>query len=96
MAASLIEAMSSGLPPLVTAVSGSVDVVEDGVNGRLIEGDARHIADALALYIEDGATAKSHGDAARAAVLRSYSTDVVIAEYEGLFRRVAAGKPARG
>lgn len=36
MSNALLEAMSSGLPCLVTPISGSTDLVDDGVNGKFI------------------------------------------------------------
>jgi glycosyltransferase involved in cell wall biosynthesis len=94
MAASLIEAMASGLAPIVTPVSGSVDVVREGINGRLVRGDAAEIADALAQYLRDPSMGNAHGEMARADVLSKYSMEAVAAEYESLFRRLIAGGDA--
>jgi glycosyltransferase involved in cell wall biosynthesis len=45
----LLEAMASGLCPVVTNIGGNRDVVVDGVNGRLVEpGDADQLSDVLA------------------------------------------------
>lgn len=45
----VLEAMSRGLPVLTTKRAGASDLVEDGINGRVIEaGDAGALSDALA------------------------------------------------
>jgi glycosyltransferase involved in cell wall biosynthesis len=94
MAAALIEAMSCGLAPIVTPISGSVDVVRDGRNGRIVQPDAAEIADVLADYLREPGTATAHGQASRQIVLETYSNDAVFSSYERLFRRVMKGQPA--
>lgn len=94
MAAALIEAMASGLPPIVTPISGSTDAVDDGVTGRFVQGDAPVIADVLAEYISNPRTASEHGGNARARVLETYCNERVFEAYARLFRRLMAGGPA--
>ncbi len=94
MAAALIEAMASGLPALVTPISGSADVVSDGENGRIISQDAAEIAAALSDYLTDDAVVRDHGSAASALARSRFSTEVVAAAHERLFRRVMAGGDA--
>lgn len=62
----LLEAMCVGLPVISTKVSGAVDVIEDGINGRLVEkNDAAQLASAIASILSDGS--KRNQYAARAA-----------------------------
>ncbi|HWS84201.1 MAG TPA: glycosyltransferase family 4 protein, partial [Ktedonobacteraceae bacterium] len=50
----LLEAMSCGVPSIATRVSGSEDIIEDGVNGLLIEPEQpAQMAQALRRLIED-------------------------------------------
>jgi glycosyltransferase involved in cell wall biosynthesis len=94
MPAALVEAMASGLPAIVTAVSGAVDLVDDGIHGHVVAAEAGAIADALRTYLADPGTAVSHGAAGRRRVERQYSATAVLEAYERLFRRVMAGGDA--
>jgi glycosyltransferase involved in cell wall biosynthesis len=59
----IVEAMAAGLPVVTTPVSGIPEIVEDGVNGLLVEpDDAERLADALLrLYADPGAAGSSGG-----------------------------------
>jgi glycosyltransferase involved in cell wall biosynthesis len=94
MSAALIEAMASGLPPIVTRISGSVDVVEDGRNGRFVAQDAKEIAGVLREYLSQQSMVEEHRVAARQQVEQRFGNEAVFAAYERLFRRVMAGGPA--
>ena len=51
---SLIEAMAAGRPVVATRIGGVPDLVEDGVNGYLVEpGQPAAIAEALLALLED-------------------------------------------
>ena len=94
MSAALIEALASGLPAIVTPISGSVDAVVDGVNGRLVQPDAQQIEDVLAEYIVNQSSLDDQRREARERVERQFSNTYVFAAYERLFRRIMAGGPA--
>lgn len=94
MPAALVEAMASGLPSIVTAVSGTTDLISDGEDGRLVGPSASDVADAIATYLRDPAVTALHGGRARAKIVRGYSTTVVLDAYERLFRRIMAGGDA--
>lgn len=50
----LIEAMCMGLPCISTKVSGATDLIQDGVNGDLVElGDEQALADKIIKLIDD-------------------------------------------
>jgi glycosyltransferase involved in cell wall biosynthesis len=47
--------MASGLPVLATSSGGVVDIVQDGVNGRLVPpNDVPALAEALIQLVDDG------------------------------------------
>ena len=94
MPAALVEAMASSIPSIVTAISGTTDLVIDGQHGRVVTADPAHIAEALAHYLKNPEAARLQGQVARDKVLRQYSTAVVLQAYERLFRRVMAGGDA--
>ncbi|MCI0363143.1 MAG: glycosyltransferase family 4 protein [Phycisphaerales bacterium] len=96
MPAALVEAMASGLPSIVTAISGNTDLVGDNVHGRIVQPDADDIAAALAVYLNDSALARRQGLAAREKVVAQFSTTVVLDEYERMFRRMMAGQGVAG
>ncbi|MDY9921607.1 MAG: glycosyltransferase family 4 protein [Synergistota bacterium] len=50
----LIEAMASGLASVATKAGGPIDIIEDGINGCLVEVDScKDIADKLKILLED-------------------------------------------
>ncbi len=55
----LAEAMAMGVPVITTAISGIPEMIDDGVHGLLVSGDARSIADAVErLWCDDGLHAR--------------------------------------
>ena len=62
---SLVEAMSMGLPPVVTAVGGNAEVVSDGIDGLIVPArDANALARAYVALARDTARRQSLGAAA--------------------------------
>jgi glycosyltransferase involved in cell wall biosynthesis len=94
MSAAVVEAMASGLPCVVTAVSGMADLIQDGVQGRIVQGTAAAIIDALTMYFTDAHMLTLHGNAARQRVVERFSAQAVLNAYERLFRRIMAGGDA--
>jgi glycosyltransferase involved in cell wall biosynthesis len=94
----LLEAMACGLPCVATRVSGSEDVIQQGVNGLLVEpGDARALADALLTLLCDPALALSYGHTARVTIERHYSHERITDQYVELYRQLIDARrgPAR-
>ncbi len=78
----VLEAMASGLPVLATAISGSEELVRDGVNGRLVpSGDTAALGEALRSLLADPTTLSDMGRASREIVEREYTWKQVAACY---------------
>jgi glycosyltransferase involved in cell wall biosynthesis len=85
----LLEAMASGLPVVVTAVGGNPEIVREGHEGLLVpRGDAPAAATALLRLLDGPAAAAALGAAGRARVAERYRLDQTIAAYERLYRRL--------
>ena len=83
----LLEAMAVGLAVVGTRVSGTEDMVEDGVNGVLVEpGDADALAAAIVGVLVDPERAATLGRRACADVRRRCSLEAVTDAYVDLYR----------
>lgn len=88
-----MEAMAAGLPVVVSAVGGLLDLVDDGRTGLLVPpSEPDTLANTLRALIENPARAHALGCAARREVRRRYSFDRMIAAFEDLY---LSGLPAR-
>ncbi len=68
----LLEAMASGLPAVVTSVSGSGQVVVDGVSGLVVPpGDVEALSTAISVMLDEPDRAQQMGRAARERVEHS-------------------------
>jgi glycosyltransferase involved in cell wall biosynthesis len=83
----LVEAMSFGLPVVVSGVGGIPEVVTDGVDGLLVPpSDSTALAAALRTLLGDPALRRRLGTAARARALRDYAITTMADRYERLYR----------
>lgn len=91
----LMEAMASGLPVVVTEVGGNPELVRDGIEGLLVpRGDRRAIGTALLRILDDPSLASTMGAAGRARAATCYRLDQAVENYLGLFREVAHWRTA--
>ncbi len=89
----LLEAMACGLPCVATRVSGSEDIISDGVNGLLVAPEQpAEMAWALRRIIEDTELAQRLGQAGRATVVRDYQLTAIVEQCLELYRRLLAGE----
>ena len=86
----LLEAMACGLPCVATRVSGSEDVISDGINGLLVEPEQpAEMARALQRIIEDIDMAQRLGKQARETVVRDYQLKHIVEQCLELYRYAA-------
>jgi glycosyltransferase involved in cell wall biosynthesis len=92
---SLIEAMSAGLPPVLSNIPAHTQLVDHEVDGILTElGNQESIAHGLVRLLNDPAARKRLGAAARRRMVQQFSTAQVVDCYETLFAEcIGAGEP---
>lgn len=82
----LLQAMGAGLPVLATRVSGVREVIEDGVNGRLVEpGDPQALARVLLELYRQSELRARLATAAHDTIRENYSLEAMLAPLELLY-----------
>lgn len=90
-----VEAMAAARPVVLTDVGGNSELVEDGVQGFLVQpGDARMLADALLTLLNDAPRRLAMGRAARSRVRYDFSMDMFVTQHEAVYTEVTQKKPA--
>jgi glycosyltransferase involved in cell wall biosynthesis len=83
---SLAEAMSVGLPSVVSDIPGTRQLIQQNVQGLLATmGDEQAISEALNVLIADGNLRTKMGNLARRCIIDNYSTEKLMERYETLF-----------
>lgn len=91
----LLEAMSYGLPCIVTPVGGVPDVIAHAQNGLLVPvANAGALAEAIEQLADDPALRRRLGMAARASVLGRFDWDTLAREIARLYRELLAERDA--
>jgi glycosyltransferase involved in cell wall biosynthesis len=89
---SLLEGMACGCATLATKVGGMLDVVEDGVNGWLIEpGDVAGLRDGVMRLLADGEERERVGRNGRQTILTHFTPERELAANLALYQQVLAG-----
>jgi glycosyltransferase involved in cell wall biosynthesis len=92
---SLIEAMAAGLPCLASAVGGIPELFGTG-GGLAVENDPGVFAAALESLLDDPQRRLALGARAREVWRADFSTEGMVAAYEGIYRDVGGGWRGRG
>ncbi|PID22810.1 N-acetyl-alpha-D-glucosaminyl L-malate synthase BshA [Sporosarcina sp. P3] len=89
----LLEAFACGVPAVANAIGGIPEVVEDGVNGFLVElGDVQAVANRVTQLLSDSHLHQQMKRNARQTVQKEFSSESIVAQYEELYYEVAAMK----
>jgi glycosyltransferase involved in cell wall biosynthesis len=90
-ACALIEAMSTGLPCVVSDIPANRQLIENGKQGFLTPvGDPAAISLATVQLLKDAALRSRMGEAGRQRIVDNYSSDQVSDRYETLFQQMLA------
>jgi glycosyltransferase involved in cell wall biosynthesis len=85
----VLESMACGLPTIATRVSGSEDIIVNGVNGLLVEPEQpEELAQALRSIIEDPNYAHKLAQEGRATVVQEYRLERIIEKCVELYQCV--------
>lgn len=94
---SVMEYMGAGKPVVATRVGGLPEVVEDGVQGLLVEPrDPEALAEALARLLGDASLRQRFGEAARVRQRTRFDLDAAVRQIEDLYDQLylASGRRA--
>jgi len=88
----MLEAMAVGLPCVVSAVGGALDVIASGHNGLLIDPTRKdQLTTALLSLGRDPELCRQMGTSARETVIAQYSLERIAYDLISLYRRLAGG-----
>ena len=91
---SILEAMCFGCPSVASRVGGIPEVMEDGATGLLVPfGDLPALVSAVEGLIRDPRRRAELGHGAQRRARQRFSAEVIVPQYEELYRRVCASKP---
>jgi len=91
----LLEAMASECPAVVTEVGGNSEHINDGEHGYLIpRGDHKQLGICLTQLLKDREMAQSMGQIARQRVVADFNLETVLQNYLRLYRQLAPSRQA--
>jgi N-acetyl-alpha-D-glucosaminyl L-malate synthase BshA len=89
---SILEAMYFGRPSVARRAGGIPEVVEDNVSGLLVpSADPDTLARAIENLIENPKRRRMMGEAAQRRARERFSAEVIVPQYEALYRKVCGG-----
>lgn len=85
----VLEAMAAALPVVGTASGGTIEVIADGVTGRLVPpADAPALARALIELLENPDRARAMGRAGRARIVSDFKMETTVRRTQALYREL--------
>jgi glycosyltransferase involved in cell wall biosynthesis len=88
----VLEAMSWGMPVVVTTSGALPEMIKDGQNGFIVPmRDSEAIAERLELMLEDLETRRTVGDGARAYIGETHSWEAITEQFKNLYQYVGSG-----
>lgn len=92
----VLEAMAFGLPAVVTAVGGNLELVEEGFNGSLVPvGDSQALAQALLFLLEHPAERQRQGANARQRVAKRFDWEQTVNAYMDAYDEVLQSRASK-
>jgi glycosyltransferase involved in cell wall biosynthesis len=86
---SILEAMACGLPVIATRVEGNIDIIQDGINGILVEpNDEQSLINAITRLLANPDNARALGLKAQMMVQQEYSLDKTVEKYVLLYEKL--------
>ena len=97
MSNTMLEAMATGLPLVVTRAGGNVELLDHGRTGYLFNpGDAEALTCILTSLVDDTSLRQRFGQAAREYAIRHFSLSTMVQRYRDLYLGLASKLRARG
>lgn len=84
----ILEAMASGLPLVVTQVGGNTELVDDSHGILVPANDPNSMTKVIQQYLDNPARMQAHGKAGRAKVERSFSLEAMVNGYLSVYDKV--------
>jgi glycosyltransferase involved in cell wall biosynthesis len=95
MSNAILEAMAMEKPVVATAVGGTVEVVEEGVTGRLVPArDAAALAAGITAVLDDPERGRAMGARGRRVVIDRFSARAMVRQMETLYTQLLAAREA--
>ena len=93
---SVMEAMASGLPVVSTAAGGVPQLVENGLEGVIVEsGDVQSLADSMVSLLKNRKARQSFGMAAARRARENFDVSDMVHAYEKLYEDLSGGSPSQ-
>jgi glycosyltransferase involved in cell wall biosynthesis len=92
---SVLEAMALGKPTIATNIGSNLELIEDGVSGRLVAPNARQpLVEAIVQLAADPILAQRYGDAAKRRFELGFTEQAMKDALWSLYRELLSGHPA--